>query len=79
MATWAFLGSCCDGQPFEIAGNNVWESPWVRVEGAKAEVRDPLYSQTFLFEVFEIKPGPRPIQFAAGEFSNSVWGFYVPL
>ncbi len=77
MATWSFAGSCFDGQTFEIDGTNVWELPWVRVEGVQAEVRDPLYSHAFLFEVFEIRPGPGIIRFAAGEFSNSVWGFYV--
>jgi hypothetical protein len=37
-------------------------------------VKDPTYGLEYDFEVWEIPPG---IKFAAGEFSNGVWGFYV--
>jgi len=78
MASWLFTGTCYASAPFKIAGANVWDFPWQRVEGLKAEVQDPLYSQPFSFDVYEICTGARRIRFAAGEFSNCVWGFYVP-
>lgn len=43
-----------------------------------AEVPDPLYGGTHTFRVYEIAVEGRTIRFAASEFSNSVWGYYVP-
>jgi hypothetical protein len=28
--------------------------------------------------VYELRSGGKTVKFAAGEFSNGVWGFYVP-
>ena len=76
-AVWKFHGSCPDGAEFEIEGLNVWAKSWRRAEEAKAEVRDPLYNQKFSFPVYDIEKEGRVIRFAAGEFSNGIWGFYV--
>jgi len=78
MSNWKFIGACSDGERFEIEKTNVWDHKWIRREGQKAEVKDPLYNQDFHFEVFQISIFNRHIVFAAGEFSNCIWGFYVP-
>jgi len=42
-----------------------------------ADVTDPRYGQHFTFDVWSIATGKKSVQFAAGEFSNGMWGFYV--
>jgi hypothetical protein len=77
--SWDFLGACGEGQRFEIEGLDVWSHQWIRVDDApRAEVKDPLYGQSFTFPVYQIEVGPKKARFAAGEFSNSVFGFYTP-
>jgi hypothetical protein len=77
MSTWRHIGTCADGQRFEIQGLNVWDYKWMAKDGKPARVRDPIYDQEFTFRVYEIVAGERRVTFAAGEFSNCVWGFYV--
>lgn len=73
---WNFIGSCVDGEPFSIEGLNVWDFQWVRRGDEVATVRDPSHNEEFLFEVYEVIHGAQKVTFAAGEFSNSIWGFY---
>jgi hypothetical protein len=72
-----FAGVSGEGQSFLIDGIDVWKHEWVTVSGEAATVTDPLYGQTFRFHVYEINAEGRTIRFAAGEFSNSVFGFYT--
>jgi hypothetical protein len=74
---WQFAGSAIDGSSFEIGGLDVWKHGW-RDRGERARVVDPLYHQEFLFSVYEIGDSDATVTFAAGEFSNCVWGFYLP-
>ena len=76
--TWKFAGSCIEGEHLEVLGTNVWSCEWMRSEGEIAEGCDPLYNQPRIFSVYELVTGPRRVRVAAGEFSNGVWGFYVP-
>ncbi len=41
-------------------------------------LKDPVYDEDVVFDVYEIAADSRRIVFAAGEFSNMIWGFYVP-
>ncbi len=77
--TWKFVGHCADGDTFLIGDINVWTRTWHPVQGEKAEVLDPLYGQSFSFPVYILEDGSRRIRFAAGEFSNNIWGFYLPI
>ena len=74
---WQFAGSSKDGGPFEIRGVNVWSQGWQASPGEEAPVHDPVYGQGFVFRVYTIRDGDEKIEFAAGEFSNGVWGFYT--
>lgn len=62
----------------EVAGVNLWEVPWSPSHG-RITVAHPSYParrhEMLTYEVARHRP---PIIFAAGEFSNGVWGFYVP-
>lgn len=73
---WAHFGTCIEGEPFVIDKIDVWKHKWVRTE-ATAEVTDPMYGQEYLFDVYSINVADHHIEFAAGEFSNAVWGFYT--
>ena len=43
-----------------------------------AQVVDPQYGRERRFSVYEIVVSGRTVRFAAGEFSNGIWGFYLP-
>lgn len=76
--TWKYIGRCVDGARLEIAGLNVWEHEWTRTSSPHAHVTDPLYGSPFEFPVYAVEASGKRVLFAAGEFSNCVWGFYVP-
>ena len=78
MSRWRFAGSRIDGETFELDGLNVWAEAWRDTPERTATVLDPIYGQTHHFGVYEIGPAESPIRFAAGEFSNLIWGFYTP-
>jgi hypothetical protein len=61
---------------FKIGGLDVWKHQWHDTK-ERAQVQDPHYHQDFTFHVYEIQNGGQTVAFAAGEFSNSMWGFYV--
>lgn len=76
MNNWEYLGSSADSSIFIIRGVDVWKYEWIQVMCAKAKIKDPIYQQDFLFDLYEIKANDCIIRFAAGEFSNCVWGFF---
>jgi len=75
MENWKHSKTIVDGEKYEISGVNIWSYPWIDT-GEKIKLKDPLYSQNFTFNVYRIENGEINIEFAAGEFSNCVWGIY---
>ena len=75
---WKLAGVVPDGREFKIQGVNVWSKKWNAIRNEFAHVQDPLYKQPFTFQVYSIINDGVVIRFAAGEFSNCMWGFYVP-
>ncbi|MCD7837854.1 MAG: hypothetical protein LUG65_02960 [Clostridiales bacterium] len=59
-----------------LFGVNIFAYDWTRTE-EKIEVTDPLYGQKYRFPVYTVSINGQEYQFAAGEFSNSVFGFYT--
>jgi hypothetical protein len=72
MKDWNYIGWSFDSDTFEIEGIDIWQQDWQRADGEVA------YGQDFSFVVYQIEHAGIWIKFAAGEFSNNVWGFYVP-
>ena len=72
---WNHQKTIVDGDKFEINGLNIWDYKWA-ITGEKISVKDPLYGKQYAFNVFEIENKNKKISFAAGEFSNCVWGIY---
>ena len=77
-ATWTYVGNSA-GEPFWLEpGIELWtHAPWLR-SGTRVRILDPLYGAAYEFDVYEIDVEGRRVRFAAGEFSNGIWGFYVP-
>ena len=73
---WRLLTTGVDGR-VELFGGNIFEAEW-RPAGETAVVLDPLYGQEFRFPVYRAVVRGTERVFAAGEFSNCVWGFYIP-
>jgi len=72
---WDHIATIVDGERFDIDGVNVWDCDW-KDTGERIQINDPLYGRGFTFSVYEINTGQATAKFAAGEFSNCVWGIY---
>ena len=59
-----------------LFGVNIFDYSWKNT-GRRAKVQDPAYHQNFTFEVWQVEIDGQIHRFAAGEFSNCVWGFYL--
>ena len=73
---WKHIKTIVDGDEFRIKGLNIWEHNWKRT-GQKIVVKDPLYGQEHSMDIYEIANKESTVVFAAGEFSNCVWGIYI--
>jgi uncharacterized protein (DUF433 family) len=74
---WKFLGPAPEGEPFSISGIGVWEHPWIDTK-ERVRVKDPRYEQEFTFHIYTIDCAGASMRFAAGEFPNGIFGFYLP-
>lgn len=45
--------------------------------GGRDNVLVPLYGQEYKFPIYKVVIGENEYKFVAGEFSNSVFGFYI--
>lgn len=72
---YQFHQSVIDGYPCYISNINIWDYNG-EPTGEITQVIDPLYGKPHNFPIFKLSDGFRSIQFAAGEFSNTIWGIY---
>ncbi|WP_374446431.1 hypothetical protein [Epilithonimonas sp.] len=72
---WKFITAIPDGEPFYLDGINIWDFKWQNTNET-IEVKDPLYQQDFVLDIYKINAVGKDIVFAAGEFSNCIWGIY---
>jgi hypothetical protein len=72
---WRFIKTGIVGN-CTLFGVNVFNYKWENT-GKKVEVSDPLYNQLYVFNVYTIDLGNKKFSFAAGEFSNNVYGFFI--
>lgn len=73
--TWQYETIGVDGDTI-LFGVNIFDYKW-RSADKSVKVRDPLYGQEYKFSVYTVIIGGQEYEFAAGEFSNCVWGFYI--
>lgn len=76
---WRLVGRIiADGEPMLLDGLDPWKHGWHSVATPPIVVAHPQYpTQRHDMAVQEIR-AERTVCFAAGEFSNSAWGFYLP-
>jgi hypothetical protein len=80
---WVFVMVCPQRWAFEIVpGVNPWDRDWTPVETEDrrqvcVEVVDPSYGQRHQLGLWSLQD-PRLLVFAAGEFSNGMYAFYLP-
>lgn len=72
---WKFVKSGVEGE-CELFGVNIFNYKWKNAN-KKVSVLDPLYNQTHEMTIYDVDIGGKMFTFAAGEFSNSVYGFYI--
>ncbi|HOT33867.1 MAG TPA: hypothetical protein PLW15_05380, partial [Rhodoglobus sp.] len=76
---WRSAGIVFDGEPIDVDGINPWKHSWVDT-GEIVWMRHPSYpTQLHDMPMYLIAAEGRYITFAAGELSNTVWGFYLPV
>ena len=73
---WKHKATISDEEKFEISGINIWDFKWQTTEES-IKIKDPLHGQFYCFDVYKIQSLNIEILFAAGEFSNCVWGIYL--
>ena len=72
---WKYETFGPDGQ-CKLFGVNIFDYNW-QTTGKRVKVKDPIYHQDHTFEVWQVEIDGQIHRFAAGEFSNCVWGFYL--
>jgi len=79
---WQFVSIDVSGANVLVEGVNPWnfdQSEWHSTGEDPITVAHPCYpAQRHSMYVYELALPGRKIKFAAGEFSNGVWGFYSP-
>ena len=77
---WTYLAVASDGEPLEIGGTDVWWHEWQRLEIGTLDVAHPSYpDQTHRLWPYAIESDSGPLIFCAGELSNALWCFHVPV
>ncbi len=76
---WRLVSIGLDTDPVDLGGGvNPWDVDWIMTD-SRITVAHPQYPpQRHTMDVWLVADADPPITFAAGEFSNGVWGFYVP-
>ena len=72
---WHYAGTS-DGLSVRLGGCAVLSGQWEST-GRTATVRDPHWNQTHTFSVYTAVVNGRRYEFALGEFSNSVYGYFT--
>lgn len=73
--TWQHELTAFDGDA-TLFGVNIFDYDWDDTQET-VTIRDPLYDQEHEFRIFTAVINGQKHEFAAGEFSNCVWGFYL--
>lgn len=73
--TWQHEVTGLEGKVI-LFGINIFKYEWHNT-GERVSVQDPLYHQNHIFSIYTVNVNKEIHKFAAGEFSNGVWGFYL--
>ena len=73
--SWKCISVIFDIEVFKIEGLNIWDYKWEPTK-RKITVKDPVYKNLFIANVYNVQQDLVSIEFAAIEFSNNVWGIF---
>lgn len=73
--TWQHEITGFDGNT-TLFGVNIFDYEW-QYTHKSVKIRDPIYDQEYNFPIYTVIIDGDEKEFAAGEFSNCVWGFYL--
>lgn len=73
--TWRHEVTGVEGDT-SLFGVDIFDHEWKKTDRS-VNVRDPLYGQDYRFPVYQVVIDGQEHEFAAGEFSNCIWGFYI--
>ena len=71
---WQYITSGTEGDVI-LFGVNIFDYEWINT-GKSVSVKDPLYGQSFKFPIYRVTIDNIEYEFACGEFSNCVYGFF---
>jgi hypothetical protein len=73
---WRFVAIGVEGEAVLLDGVDVWQAPWTGT-GSKVTVPHPQYpEQRHGVDEYRVDTPSGLVTFAAGEYSNGVWGFF---
>lgn len=76
---WEFIAAVFESGSLLIDGVDPWSVDWEFVPVGSVMVDDPLYpGRQHRMSAYRLAGVEPVVLFAAGEFSNGVWGFYEP-
>ena len=76
---WKHVSIGLAGHRVLLGGLDPWQLKWHAMEEPPITVAHPSYPrERHQMWVYELRSGREAVKFAAGEYSNGVWGFYVP-
>jgi hypothetical protein len=75
---WRLVSIGTAETPVVLLGYELWRQKWLRCSGESIVVAHPSYpAERHVMFVYHLESAPSII-FAAGEFSNGVWGVFEP-
>jgi hypothetical protein len=76
---WRLLAIGLADDPVTLRGHPLWKEKWLRRADPPIIVAPPSYpAERHKMFVYQLENVPTVV-FAAGEFSNGVWGFFEPI
>ena len=75
---WCFVRTAIEGDGTQVVGANLWDADWMPTHDRITVAHPQHSSQRHVMCTYEIAGTDPRVPFAAGEFSNGVWGVYVP-
>jgi hypothetical protein len=77
---WEFVHIGFEGDVLQIGGLNPWTVEWGQSVGRITVAHPQHPGQRHSLDIYRVVDSSgRPVMFAAGEFSNGVWGFFRPV
>jgi len=76
---WRLLSIGPEAAPVKLRGYELWKQKWSRCTDGRIIVAHPDHPhERHTMTLYRLDCAP-DVMFAAGEFSNGVWGFFAPV